>query len=859
MRKVLSLGICLLVVLLSFAQTPLSKRTDGNRSESLVFSKNGYVKVNPQPNHYSRTRSTVLYEDFTSTTFPPTGWTKIDGTQSAGAQHWNRAEDLSLGNQGTSIPGPVAFVNYCNTSATDLAQQDEWLITPQVTVPANSFLRFEMYTLLRYMVEGAGTESGDGNNGDLNIKISTDNGESWTTIWNEDTCYNSVGMATQDWNNISVSLADYAGQSVKIAFQYTGYDACWLVLDNVAIDTLIPHDFELTDARVNFNSHYVNYGYNGNFSHIPRGEITSDSKVCFEGVATNYGTEAATVNLVAKVYDPNDEQIFSYTFNSVTIPAASYVNGVYQPSVDTIVYYTESGTAGSFSLIQASLFSMNQMTTDGTYRFEVSLQQASGTYENQNNRNLSVNRYSTISDDCLYSRDGGHYTQGSYYEACNTQWHNFTAFGSPYQIYNTTDEINSIEAYISGATNGATFHYEIFNVGENETYTSVFSTESYTINQSTFRPGFIKLFSETPLSYSNMTLDYQEILVAVVVENNKRVRVGIDETVQPGAFENKAFDGTNWYRITGTDGILMIRTYVCSQGSYITVASENPEHGTTTGSGRYDNGSTATITAVPNEGYRFVSWTDENTDNPRQVIVERDTTYTATFEAIPTYTITAASNNDMYGTVDGGGTYYEGTVVRITANPAEGYAFISWNDGTTTNPRTETVTHDILLIATFAEITTVTITAVSANEEYGVVTGGGLYEIGTTVTLIANPKPGYEFESWNDNNTDNPRQFVATVDAMYIATFIPAVGVAETESSSIAIYPNPAGEVLNVYAGEIIEKIEIVSVTGQVLYNAEVDSDNVVIDMTDFANGLYFLKVYGKDSATISMQKFVKE
>lgn len=857
MRKILSLGVFLFLVSLLCAQTSVLKiENDNSIKDGIQYAKNGYVKVKPHPVSHPRTRSAVLYEDFTSTTFPPSGWTKIDGTESTGAQHWNRATNLTLGTSEVSIEGPVAFINW--TDGNGARNQDEWLITPQITVPANSFLKFEIYTLMRYMVAGAGSEDGDGNNGDFNVKVSTDNGSTWTSIWNEDDAYTAEGLANQDWNRISVSLAAYSGQSVKFAFQYTGYDGCWLVLDNVIVDTLIAQDFELTDARVNFNSQYVNYGYNGNFSHFPRREITSSSKVCFEGVATNYGTEAATVNLVAKVYNPNEEQIFSYTFASVTVPAATYVNGVYQPSVDTIVYYTESGTAGSYSVIQASLFQMSQMTIDGTYRFEVSLQPASGSYSNLNNRNLSINRYSTVSDDCLYSRDDGNYAQGSTYEACNPQWHNFTAFGTPYQIYSTTDEINSVEAYISGATNGATFHYEIFNLNDDETYTSVLTTESYTINSATFTPGFIKLFSENPLSYSNLSLDFQEILVAVVVENNKRVRVGVDESVQSGVFENKAFDGTNWYRITGTEGILMIRTYVCGQGAYITALSANEEQGTVSGSGRYDIGSTATLEAIPNEGYRFLSWTDGNTDNPRNVTVEQDATFTATFEAIPTFTITAASNNDSYGTVTGGGTYYEGTVVSVRAMPNDGYAFISWNDGTTTNPRTVTVTQNIILIATFAEITTVNITAVSANEEFGTVTGGGLHEIGTTVTLIAHPNPGYVFESWNDNNTDNPRQFVATVDAMYIATFIPQSSVSEADANTIALFPNPAGNVLNIRSNEQMSRIEFVSITGQVVNVVDVNGDNAACDVSNFANGMYFIRIHGADG-TISQSKFVKE
>ncbi|MBO4615312.1 MAG: choice-of-anchor J domain-containing protein [Bacteroidales bacterium] len=856
MRKIYSLGVLLLVVTMSFGQIAQKE------SLSCQYSSSKFVDKVPVNKHVvSLTRDGLaLFQDFSSTLFPPQGWDTIQGAESVDLQHWHRSTDVPQNCEGEFS---YAAVQYANSDQV-IRNQDEWLISPSFVVPAGaSRLFFDYYSNPGWFVADWGSFN-NVDNADINIKVSTDGGTNWTTIWNDDEYSAAVGGASGfpqlTWSTISVNMSAYAGQSVKVAFQYVGIDAAMFYLDNIFVDVAIPQDFELTDARVNFNSKYVNYGYNGNFSHFPRREITSDSKVCFEGVATNYGTEAVTVNLVAKVFDPSDQQIFSYTFSSETVPAATYVNGVYHPSVDTIVYYTESSTAGSYSVIQASLFSMSNMTNDGTYRFEVSLQPASGTYSNQNNRNLSVNRYATISDDCLYSRDDANYTQGSYYEACNPQWHNFSAFGTPYQIYSTSDAINSVEAYITGATNGATFHYEIFNVDENDTYTSVFTTESYTINTSTFTPGFIKLFSENPLTFTNMSLDFQEIVVAVVVENNKRVRVGIDESVQPGAFENKAFDGTSWYRITGTDGILMIRTYVCEQGSYITVTSADPQQGTTTGTGRYDIGSTATISAIPNEGFRFLSWTDGNTDNPRNVIVEQDATYTATFEAIPTFIVTAASNNDSFGTVTGGGTYYEGTVVTITANANDGYYFVSWNDGTTTNPRTVTVTQNIVLIATFAVRTTVNITALSANEEYGTVTGGGEHLIGSTVTLIAHPNSGYLFESWNDGNTDNPRQFVATEDAMYIATFIyDDSGVDEFESASVALFPNPAGDVLNVTAGETIEKIAIVSVAGQLVYEAEVNADNVVLDLSAFAKGMYFMKVYGKDSATIGLQKFVKE
>ena len=107
---------------------------------------------------------------------------------------------------------------------------------------------------------------------------------------------------------------------------------------------------------------------------------------------------------------------------------------------------------------------------------------------------------------------------------------------------------------------------------------------------------------------------------------------------------------------------------------------------------------------TPYEGYNFVGWSDGNTMNPRLVTLTRDTVFTAIFESnVQRYTITVMSSNNSMGTVSGGGTYEEGSQVTITATAAEGYHFVSWNDGNTNNPRTITVTGDATYIANFAE------------------------------------------------------------------------------------------------------------------------------------------------------------
>lgn len=87
---------------------------------------------------------------------------------------------------------------------------------------------------------------------------------------------------------------------------------------------------------------------------------------------------------------------------------------------------------------------------------------------------------------------------------------------------------------------------------------------------------------------------------------------------------------------------------------------------------------TASVTAKPAEGYRFVSWSDGSTAASRSDTVEGEVTYTATFEKIPTYTYS-------FGVVEGGKvsaskqTVAEGSVsAAVTAAANEGYHFTGW-------------------------------------------------------------------------------------------------------------------------------------------------------------------------------------
>lgn len=155
---------------------------------------------------------TLLSEDFQSGSIPST-WT----IQSTNSQTWHVEDPL----QGTDYK---ATVNYDES----LGSQNEWLITPSLdfTTASNFVLKANVGLSYYYSVTN--------HTYDAYIKISKDNGATWTQIWKQ----TDLGVFT-NWvmNPISINLGSYAGNSnVKIAFQYVGTDGAALYVDNVLVE-----------------------------------------------------------------------------------------------------------------------------------------------------------------------------------------------------------------------------------------------------------------------------------------------------------------------------------------------------------------------------------------------------------------------------------------------------------------------------------------------------------------------------------------------------------------------------------------------------------------------------------------------
>ena len=110
-----------------------------------------------------------------------------------------------------------------------------------------------------------------------------------------------------------------------------------------------------------------------------------------------------------------------------------------------------------------------------------------------------------------------------------------------------------------------------------------------------------------------------------------------------------------------------------------------------------------TVAAVAEDGYKFAFWSDGCVLNPYTMTLTDDVSLVAYFteHSELKYTVTAESNDSTKGTVTGSGSYIANTTATLTAEPAEGYQFLQWQDGSTENPLVFVVTSDTTFTATF--------------------------------------------------------------------------------------------------------------------------------------------------------------
>jgi hypothetical protein len=203
----------------------------------------------------------------------------------------------------------------------------------------------------------------------------------------------------------------------------------------------------------------------------------------------------------------------------------------------------------------------------------------------------------------------------------------------------------------------------------------------------------------------------------------------------------------------------------------------------------YNEGTSVPVTANPTSGYAFDHWSLDGatrTENPINIVMDRDYTLTAYFEAIPPVEYTLTIGTTVGGTTDpapGSYAYPEGTSVQVRAIPDSGFNFDHWIlDGVqyTSNPITVLMNQNHTITAYFSETPPPPPTTYKLNLNSTV--GGTTdpapsiyeYDAGSTVTVTAIPDVGYKFNHWELDGvvkSANPLSILMDKDHTLLAVF----------------------------------------------------------------------------------------
>jgi hypothetical protein len=213
----------------------------------------------------SKSNRTIIFEEgFEGASFPPTGWNKLNPDGGTGfislangttpLPGWEGGEAIAAPNGGTKM----AFTSWQQGGA---ASNDQWLITPSITVEQGSELTFSMrYWPNQYI-----------DNVDVRISTTVNNNPSAFSIVVSEFEFGSA--SSTDWETYTFTLSDFVttGTAVYIGFREhvaDNYnDGAAIMLDNVIVtranDGLIyTTTVPLQEGNYEYK-HFLNSGWDG--------------------------------------------------------------------------------------------------------------------------------------------------------------------------------------------------------------------------------------------------------------------------------------------------------------------------------------------------------------------------------------------------------------------------------------------------------------------------------------------------------------------------------------------------------------------------------------------------------------------
>ena len=183
----------------------------------------------------------------------------------------------------------------------------------------------------------------------------------------------------------------------------------------------------------------------------------------------------------------------------------------------------------------------------------------------------------------------------------------------------------------------------------------------------------------------------------------------------------------------------------------------------------YFSGTEVTLTAEPSHSWTFSNWTGDvvGSTNPLTVTMDSAKQITAIFSE-NSYELSVSISGD--GTVvrsPNQPSYLSGTVVDLTAEPADGWSFSSWVGDVVSSANPLTMTMDSIkqITAIFSQDLYELSVSTSGNGAVSRSPDQAAYLSGTTIVLSAEPAAGWSFTNWSGDVISSENPLTITMDS----------------------------------------------------------------------------------------------
>ncbi|MBO5847798.1 MAG: choice-of-anchor J domain-containing protein, partial [Bacteroidales bacterium] len=515
------------------------------------------------------------------------------------------------------------------------------------------------------------------------VVVSTDN-ETFDVIWEETLSgFNGFQQRTLD-------LTEYAGQNIYIGFRHydcNGSSATAVLIDNVELS-----------------------------QHIAISAIVNPEEAGTVNGAGEY-QNGETATLIATANE--DWQFANWTENGEIVSEDAEYSFVVESARELVANFEEIEYAQSFSddFNDHNLDGWRTIDQDGdNYIWKIPNRNSyllSETYDNSNGEELYPDNYIVTTE--LYR-----ITETSVFE-WEVKPSNNEYFEEHYAVVFSTDNETFDIIWEETLTSFNDFEQRALNLSEYAGQKVYIGFRHYDCDGSTAEGLMI---DNVELSVDKY--EFFEITANVNPEEAGTVSGAggylFGETSTLTAIANYGYQFANWtengeivsedaeYSFTVENARELVANFEL-QTFNVTVTADPADYGNVTGSGSYQYGETATLTATANDGYQFINWTENgevvSEEAEYSFEVAEDRVIVANF-TIVVYNVTVVPNIEIAGTVSGAGEFLFGETATLTAIANEGYLFANWTENDTVVSEDAefsfTVTMNRNLVANFEQI-----------------------------------------------------------------------------------------------------------------------------------------------------------